>query len=74
MGGGGGGGRGELQGSLCVLLLVLFCIVALLADRSGSIFGFLQSLRILDVFAVSLCNTNKSLVVGFYHRILDCPL
>ena len=31
----------ELQGSLCTLLLVLCCIVALLADRSGSIFAFL---------------------------------
>ena len=31
----------ELQGSLCTLLLVLRCIVALLADRSGSIFAFL---------------------------------
>ena len=33
---------GELQGSLCALLLVLRCIVALLADRSRSIFAFLQ--------------------------------
>ena len=33
---------GELQGSLCVLLLVLVCTVALLADRSGSIFAFLR--------------------------------
>ena len=32
---------GELQGSLCALLLALCCIVALLADRSGSIFAFL---------------------------------
>ena len=34
--------RGELQGSLCVLLLLLLCIVALLADRNGSIFAFLR--------------------------------
>ena len=34
--------HGELQGSLCALLLVLLCIVALLADRSGSIFAFLR--------------------------------
>ena len=33
---------GELQGSLCALLLVLRCIVALLADHSGLIFAFLQ--------------------------------
>jgi len=33
---------GELQGSLCALLLVLRCIVALLADHSGSIFTFLR--------------------------------
>ena len=33
---------GELQGSLCALLLVLHCIVALLADRSRSIFSFLR--------------------------------
>ena len=33
---------GELQGSLCARLLVLRCIVALLADRSGSIFAFLR--------------------------------
>ena len=32
----------ELQGSLCVILLVLHCTVALLADRSASIFAFLQ--------------------------------
>ena len=32
---------GELQGSLCALLLVLHYIVALLADGSGSIFAFL---------------------------------
>ena len=31
----------ELQDSLCALLQVLGCIVALLADRSGSIFTFL---------------------------------
>ena len=37
-----GAARGELQGSLCALLLVLLCIVALLADRSGSIFAFLR--------------------------------
>ena len=36
-----GGTHGELQGYLCALLLVLRCIVALLADRSGSIFAFL---------------------------------
>ena len=34
--------RGDLQGCLCTLLLVLLCIVALLADRSGSIFAFLR--------------------------------
>ena len=34
--------RGELQGSLCALLLVLLCIVALLADRSGSFLAFLR--------------------------------
>ena len=33
---------GELQGSLCALLLVFRCIVALLADRSRSVFAFLQ--------------------------------
>ena len=33
---------GELQCSLCVLLQVLRCIVALLAGRSGSIFVFLR--------------------------------
>ena len=32
----------ELQGSLCALLLVLRCIVALLADHSASIFAFLR--------------------------------
>ena len=32
----------ELQGSLCVILLVLHCTVALLADRSASIFAVLQ--------------------------------
>ena len=32
---------GELQGSLCALLQVLRCILALLADLSGSIFAFL---------------------------------
>ena len=31
----------ELQGSLCVLLLALCCIVALLADYSRSVFAFL---------------------------------
>ena len=36
------GALGELQGSLCALLLVLCCIVALLADHSGSIFAFLR--------------------------------
>ena len=34
--------RGESQGSLCTLLLVLLCIVALLTDRSGSIFAYLR--------------------------------
>ena len=34
--------RGDLQGSLCALLLVLLCIVALLADRSGSFLAFLR--------------------------------
>ena len=37
-----GAARGELQGSLCALLLVLLCIVALLADRSGSFLAFLR--------------------------------
>ena len=37
-----GAARGELQGSLCTLLLVLLCIVALLTDRSGSIFAYLR--------------------------------
>ena len=32
----------ELQGSLCALLLVLCCIVALFADHSRSIFAYLQ--------------------------------
>ena len=39
-----GAALGELQGSLCARLLVLRCIVALLGDRSGSIFA---SLRII---------------------------
>ena len=38
------GARGELQGSLRALLLVLLCIAALLADRSRSIFAFLRIL------------------------------
>ena len=36
------GGLIELQGSLCALLLVLCCIVALFADHSRSIFAYLQ--------------------------------
>ena len=36
-----GAAHGELQGSLCALLRVLLCIVALLADHSGSISAFL---------------------------------
>ena len=36
------GGPRESQGSLCALLLVLLCIVALLADRSGSFLAFLR--------------------------------
>ena len=37
-----GAAHGELQGSLCTLLLVLLCIVALLTARSGSIFAYLR--------------------------------
>ena len=37
-----GAARGDLQGSLCALLLELLCIVALLADRSGSFLAFLR--------------------------------
>ena len=37
-----GATRGELQGSLYTLLLVLLRIVALLTDRSGSMFAYLR--------------------------------
>ena len=36
------GGPWGIAGLLVCLLLVLLCIVALLADRSGSIFAFLR--------------------------------
>ena len=42
-----GAAHKELQGSLCALLLVLLCIVALLADCSASILPSCESLRIL---------------------------
>ena len=49
---------GELQGSLCVLLLVLHCNRALLADHSRSSFAFLPNhcgfLLVAFVFVVSL--------------------
>ena len=37
-----GGPRGIAGPLMCALLLELHCIVALLADRSGSIFAFLR--------------------------------
>ena len=59
---------GELQGSLCALLLVLRCIVALLADRSASIFAFLRitadSCCLLS--SLSLACTPFSLVACLY--------
>ena len=49
-----GAARGQLQGSLCTLLLVLLCIVALLTDLSGSIFAYLRIIADSDEFNMQL--------------------
>ena len=56
-----------MQGSLCAPLLVLLCIVALLADRSGSMFAYL---RIIADPCNSSRNTKKHPDLGTFGFML----
>ena len=67
-----GAALGELQGSLCALLLVSRCMVNLLADRSRSIFAFLQIIAdSCSLFSLPACwFVSSSWPVVFSHSSL----